>query len=93
MPEAAASVRSIRSTAASSANVPPPQARVLERLEVADADGGLRDHGVCTGRGEPRIICRAHGLEAVGELEAGVPLADDEDALALVIRALAVSPT
>ena len=78
-------VRSIRSTAASRANVPPPEARVL----VAAAGSARepwpgRHRGLHRPRRDEDDLARP-GQQPVGDLEAGVPLADDEDALALVL--------
>ena len=57
--------------------------RVLERLEVAHADGCVgEDGGLHRPRRDEEDLTRPR-LQAVGDLEAGVALADDEDALAL----------
>src|SRR6185369_10283570 len=56
---------------------------VLERLEVADAHGCGGEHRSLHGPGGDEKDLPRPRLEAVGELEAGVPLPDDEDALAL----------
>src|SRR5919106_5157738 len=61
------------------------QARVLVGLQVAHADGGERDHGGLNRTRRAEDYLARPGEKPVRGLEAGVPLADDEDALSLVL--------
>ena len=58
---------------------------ILERLEVADADGRLREHARLHGPGRAEHDLPRPGQETVGDLERGVALPDHEDASAAVL--------
>ncbi len=63
-----------------------PQGRILVGLQVADADGGLGDHGRLHRPGRAEDHAPRPGKQAVGDLERRVPLADHEHAPSLVVR-------
>jgi hypothetical protein len=62
---------------------PPPE--VLVGLEVPHAHGGERDHGRLHRAGRTEDDLSRPRQQAVGDLEAGVALSDDEDAATPVV--------